>query len=640
MNRVIRGALLGVAETVRKGLSHLRILIQHGPSNYLKYVERSRRARTFMHRFPNGITSAIDPRTAENWHLNHRKPTVFVLLGTHSADLSDWMQEIHTGAQAHFLVSAAQAAHMPGVDQTLYTVCDFIEDAGSTSLIDIRMWIKQYWRRCDVVIADLGNPLIKLIDVVRLQHAAYSYDPDHEIGIASPSIRANGDVIAGFDYDRRNARWSANGGTPAEYGQREIPRYVLTAVTHGLYVTAETIDRVPLSTREVRSMDLEAQISYLIHKAWAQNVRTLCFSPVVLDVGSIPQPEFLPFQAKWLNNRPVLTADGRKRIIFVLNATSISGGIRTVFEESTALEQQGFAPEIWSLQGQPTWMELKIPVRTFRGYSDMLLALRDEEAIKVATWWETAQVVWLASVNSGYPVNFVQEFETWFYRDDAEARAAVVSSYRREFATAAIATYQMGELRDVGVDAQYLPVGYDATTYHQLQGHPRETDVVLAVGRSFFQKNFAMTLEAWSSLGENRPRLSLFGSEPNIVVDSRASYHERPSNAEVNVLYNEATCFVQTSLHEGFCLPIIEAMAAGCPVITTDSHGNRDFCVDGVNCIMVAQGDVAGLANAIERVINDPQLRNRLRAAGLETASRFRWSELTPAISGFYDSVA
>ena len=44
--------------------------------------------------------------------------------------------------------------------------------------------------------------------------------------------------------------------------------------------------------------------------------------------------------------------------------------------------------------------------------------------------------------------------------------------------------------------------------------------------------------------------------------------------------------FVQTSTHEGFCLPPLEAMATGGAVVCTDAHGNRDFCRDGENCLM------------------------------------------------------
>ena len=73
----------------------------------------------------------------------------------------------------------------------------------------------------------------------------------------------------------------------------------------------------------------------------------------------------------------------------------------------------------------------------------------------------------------------------------------------------------------------------------------------------------------------------MFGIEPELGPQHGATYVERPSDEGVNELFNQATVFVQTSTHEGFCLPPLEAMATGGAVVCTDAHGNRDFCVDG-----------------------------------------------------------
>ena len=58
-------------------------------------------------------------------------------------------------------------------------------------------------------------------------------------------------------------------------------------------------------------------------------------------------------------------------------------------------------------------------------------------------------------------------------------------------------------------------------------------------------------------------------------------YISSPTDEEVGELLSAATVFVQTSSHEGFCLPALESMATGGAVLCTDAHGNRDFCVDG-----------------------------------------------------------
>ena len=104
----------------------------------------------------------------------------------------------------------------------------------------------------------------------------------------------------------------------------------------------------------------------------------------------------------------------------------------------------------------------------------------------------------------------------------------------------------------------------------------------------------------------------MFGVEPELGREYGARYFERPSDERVNELFNEATVFVQTSIHEGFCLPLLEAMAAGTPVVSTDAHGNRDFCRHEENCL-IADADPGAVAEALRA---DPRRRRAARAPG------------------------
>ena len=128
-------------------------------------------------------------------------------------------------------------------------------------------------------------------------------------------------------------------------------------------------------------------------------------------------------------------------------------------------------------------------------------------------------------------------------------------------------------------------------------------------------------------------------SSPSSGAEHGARYVERPSDEEVNVLFNEATVFVQTSTHEGFCLPPLEAMATGGAVVCTDSHGNRDFCVDGENCLM-PEPTVAAVSAAIARLLADPELRARLGEAGRVTAQDYTWERRIDELEAFLEGVA
>jgi glycosyltransferase involved in cell wall biosynthesis len=97
--------------------------------------------------------------------------------------------------------------------------------------------------------------------------------------------------------------------------------------------------------------------------------------------------------------------------------------------------------------------------------------------------------------------------------------------------------------------------------------------------------------------------------------------------------------FVQTSVHEGFCLPALEAMATGAAVVSTDAHGNRDFCVDGENCLLV-EATVEAVAAGLGRLLADGVLRERLGRAGIKTAADYAWPRRIDALEGFLEEVA
>ena len=99
------------------------------------------------------------------------------------------------------------------------------------------------------------------------------------------------------------------------------------------------------------------------------------------------------------------------------------------------------------------------------------------DAIKVATWWNTAAPVWRASVLRGIPVYFVQDIETSYYPDDERARHAVLDSYRPEFRYMTISSWNRERLRELGLDAELIPPGIDLETFRPLPGGraPRRT---------------------------------------------------------------------------------------------------------------------------------------------------------------------
>ena len=91
------------------------------------------------------------------------------------------------------------------------------------------------------------------------------------------------------------------------------------------------------------------------------------------------------------------------------------------------------------------------------------------------------------------------------------------------------------------------------------------------------------------------------------------------------LLYNAAALFVFPSRYEGFGLPPLEAMACGTPVIAARAASLPEVVGDGG--LLIVPDDVAGLAQAMLAVLNDPARQAELRARGLAQAARFSWAQ-------------
>ena len=280
-------------------------------------------------------------------------------------------------------------------------------------------------------------------------------------------------------------------------------------------------------------------------------------------------------------------------------------------------------------------------MRTFADYDELVAALAPLDAIKVATWWRTAIPVWRASVVRRRPglLRPGHRDELLPGRPRAPRRGA------RQLSAGVPLPDDLGlESRTAG-GARARGRGDLAPdrprAFRPLTGVERDRDTLLALGRSNPLKNLPLTLSAWRALPLPRPELLLFGSEPELADAGEPGirYVENPSDAAVNELLNQATVFLQTSSHEGFCLPILEAMATGGAVVCTDAHGNRDFCADGDNCLMPA-ADSASVSAAVARLLADPGLRERLGRAGIATAARYGWPERLDALDRFMAEVS
>jgi GT2 family glycosyltransferase len=436
---------------------------------------------------------------------------------------------------------------------------------------------------------------------------------------------------------------------PGDWGPAALPGPVLAVTGACMYVRREAIKRIGLLD-ERYPMAYE-DVDWCL-RAWEAGMRVMYFPGASLfhhesvtrgtDVGERERESQRVFWERWgefFDAREVRAENGKLRIVYVTEGTGVGGGHRDIFEHLNRLAERGHEVALYTLGEQPDWFDLRVPVHSFEFYDELVEALSGVDAIKVATWWNTAMPTWYASVLKGIPVYFVQDIETSYYPDDEAVRHAVIDSYRPEFRYMTISGWNRERLAELGLDAELIAPGIDLECFRPRAEVTRREDMVLALGRTNPLKNLPLTIEAWRALPEPRPELCMFGIEPELATDPGMRYVESPSDEQVGELFSRATVFIQTSTHEGFCLPALESMATGGAVVCTDAHGNRDFCEDGENCLMpTAERDA--VSEALARLLGDAELRERVGRAGMETAAQYAWERRIDALEAFLEGVA
>lgn len=342
------------------------------------------------------------------------------------------------------------------------------------------------------------------------------------------------------------------------------------------------------------------------------------------------------------------------RVTFVLPFAGLQGGIRVVATYAKRLKQRGHKVVVistpldtslrwkvtsfirggWQNHSQPSYFDkIDVEHRVLERDRPVTDADVPDSDVVVATYYTTAYGVQQLSPAKGVKAIFIQGYEVL----NGKPNPRLDATWRMPMHKIMVSKWLVQLAREKFGDetVSLVPNGVDLDQFH---AEPRGKSPVPTVGLLHHNsplKGCGVSIKAIKRVATAIPSLRLvsFGADQpdfGLRLPRFAEFHCRPPQEKLRDLYAQCDVWLSASILEGFCLPLLEAMACRCPVVSTRSGGPIDIIVEGLNGYLTEVGDVETLAGQVLRVLRlPPEEWRQMSDAAYRIATCFSWGDAT-----------
>lgn len=340
--------------------------------------------------------------------------------------------------------------------------------------------------------------------------------------------------------------------------------------------------------------------------------------------------------------------NSKRKVVYVMTHVSICGGVKVIFEHANRLREQGWAVCIVSHFPQPEWYPISVEYRQVPFGIELAQSIPLCDVI-VATYWDHIQ----ACIETGIApvIYFEQGDEHLFHleRLSAEVQSFVKSQMELPEFIMTVSNQAALLLKEkFGRKSVVIPNAIDNTVFHEKKDIKKSTtDVryILMMGNEMIRfKGLELIVSAVRKVKEVCPDIKLYWINPRHPSENWESVVDRffvnPSQEKIAELFRNATIFVSASEFETFSLPVLEAMATACPVISTKNVGVLEYGIEDENIVFTKIGDEDSLFQKIMLVLNNSELRVKISNNGLVTAQKYNWQNSIMQLSNYLKFVS
>ncbi|NOU87931.1 glycosyltransferase [Paenibacillus sp. LMG 31460] len=311
----------------------------------------------------------------------------------------------------------------------------------------------------------------------------------------------------------------------------------------------------------------------------------------------------------------------KPKIAYLLAGTGISGGLSVICKHANSLLDRGYDVSFITednsntIEWYPSQLVNIIPIDNIPNNFDII----------IATYWTTAYT--LENIPSKRKLYFVQSNESIFFPEESNEYKAAYNTYTKDYEIITMAKWLQDWL-DIkfSKDSYYVPNGVDPKIVYLTEPIEKKNnkiriliegpiDVPFKGIKEAFQVVEGLDCEIWCVSTSGTP-------DPSWKIDK---YFEKVPFERMKYIYSSCDILLKMSKIESFCLPALEMMACGGICVLNKFNGIDEFVVNEYNALIVEQSDILGAKNAIIRIMENPDLKEKLSKNALETASNWNW---------------
>ncbi len=336
--------------------------------------------------------------------------------------------------------------------------------------------------------------------------------------------------------------------------------------------------------------------------------------------------------------------DNQLHIVYVLTHVGICGGTKIILEHVNNLIRFNQRATVVSHFEKPVWFPISKDVTYTQVPFTQELALGIPSCdVIVATYWRE---IYECIAREIAPVVYFEQGDYHLFEWEDVCTREKDYIYKQYQLVPFVYTVSKGASEQInkifGRDSTVINNGIDNTIfYHSSMKEAKQEFTLMMIGSENSEfKGISDIMQALLILEELGYKMRLVWVTPDKPIHPMGSVFINPMQSQIGDLLRGSDVFVCASHYESFSLPVLEAMASGCAVLTTKNKGVVEYAEDGKNCIMFNMKSPEDMAEKIIHVIENDILRKKIICEGLKTASQYTWDKIIPQIIKYYRQIA